>query len=207
MTDPIAIQQQPALRRRKRPGTTTGVPYAGATTGERARTEITKIPRRLGCESIGFLEQFEKHEVLLYFKHRGREVQLRASAKGWAQLVRRHVGQPIVVENRTGAGGTVGMDAAMRSPSDGYIVLVPEVRAQEPAWPNRPVHFIVPLAPGGGIDFVARAVGAYDSAGRRSFRLPFQLAGFSPFRYSWALHQSNTLLNPLAQPQRQFGLL
>jgi tripartite-type tricarboxylate transporter receptor subunit TctC len=128
-------------------------------------------------------------------------------ARAVGAYVRRHVGQPIVVENRTGAGGTVGMDAAMRSPSDGYIVLVPEVRAQEPAWPNRPVHFIVPLAPGGGIDFVARAVGAYDSAGRRSFRLPFQLAGFSPFRYSWALHQSNTLLNPLAQPQRQFGLL
>jgi tripartite-type tricarboxylate transporter receptor subunit TctC len=35
-------------------------------------------------------------------------------------------------------------------------------RAQAPAeaaWPNRPVRFIVPLAPGGGIDFIARAVG------------------------------------------------
>ena len=29
---------------------------------------------------------FEKHEVLLYFRHRGREVHLRASAKGWAQM-------------------------------------------------------------------------------------------------------------------------
>jgi tripartite-type tricarboxylate transporter receptor subunit TctC len=27
------------------------------------------------------------------------------------------------------------------------------------AWPNRPVRFIVPLAPGGGLDFVARVVG------------------------------------------------
>ena len=27
-----------------------------------------------------------KHEVLLAFTHRGRQVQLRASAKGWAQL-------------------------------------------------------------------------------------------------------------------------
>jgi tripartite-type tricarboxylate transporter receptor subunit TctC len=43
----------------------------------------------------------------------------------------------------------------------GGLLGMPEVRAQEPAWPNRPVHFIVPLAPGGGIDFVARAVGAY----------------------------------------------
>jgi tripartite-type tricarboxylate transporter receptor subunit TctC len=36
----------------------------------------------------------------------------------------RHIGQQVVVENRTGAGGTVGMDAAMRSPPDGYTVLI-----------------------------------------------------------------------------------
>jgi tripartite-type tricarboxylate transporter receptor subunit TctC len=28
--------------------------------------------------------------------------------------------------------------------------------APDPGWPNRPVRFIVPLAPGGGLDFVAR---------------------------------------------------
>ena len=30
----------------------------------------------------------------------------------------------MVVENRTGAGGTVGMDTAMKSPPDGYTVLI-----------------------------------------------------------------------------------
>jgi tripartite-type tricarboxylate transporter receptor subunit TctC len=34
------------------------------------------------------------------------------------------IGQQVVVENRTGAGGTVGMDAAMRSPPDGYTILI-----------------------------------------------------------------------------------
>src|SRR5262245_45098615 len=34
------------------------------------------------------------------------------------------VGQQVVVENRTGAGGTIGMDAAMKSPPDGYTVLI-----------------------------------------------------------------------------------
>src|SRR5919198_313963 len=33
------------------------------------------------------------------------------------------IGQQIVVENRTGAGGTIGMDAAMKSAPDGYTVL------------------------------------------------------------------------------------
>jgi hypothetical protein len=44
------------------------------------------VLRCFGCEEIGFSDNFEKHEVLLYFRHRGREVHLRASAKGWAQL-------------------------------------------------------------------------------------------------------------------------
>jgi tripartite-type tricarboxylate transporter receptor subunit TctC len=35
------------------------------------------------------------------------------------------------------------------------------VRAQEGAWPNRPIRFIVPLAAGGGLDHVARVTGDY----------------------------------------------
>lgn len=34
------------------------------------------------------------------------------------------IGQNVLVENRTGAGGTIGMDAAMKSPPDGYTVLI-----------------------------------------------------------------------------------
>ena len=36
----------------------------------------------------------------------------------------RHTGQLVIVENRTGAGGTIGMDSAMKSPPDGYTVLI-----------------------------------------------------------------------------------
>jgi hypothetical protein len=62
------------------------IPYANATTGAAARNEITKILRGFGCESVGFMDDFDKAEVVLAFIHRGRRVQLRASAKGWAQL-------------------------------------------------------------------------------------------------------------------------
>jgi hypothetical protein len=65
------------------------VPYATATSGEKARDEILKILRRFGCESVGFMDDFNKHEVVLAFVHRGRPIQLRASAKGWAAMALR----------------------------------------------------------------------------------------------------------------------
>jgi tripartite-type tricarboxylate transporter receptor subunit TctC len=46
----------------------------------------------------------------------------------------------------------------------GAALLAPHVaRAQD--WPNRPVRFIVPLAAGGGLDFIARLAGEYVSRG------------------------------------------
>lgn len=62
------------------------IPYAAATSGGAARDEITKLLRRFGCESVGFMDDFEQYDVLLAFRHRGRQMQLRASAKGWAAL-------------------------------------------------------------------------------------------------------------------------
>lgn len=62
------------------------VPYEEALSGAKARDEISRILRNFGCESIGFMDDFQKHELLLAFKHRGRNVQLRASASGWAAL-------------------------------------------------------------------------------------------------------------------------
>ena len=62
------------------------VPYASASSGMRAREEIKKILTRFGCESVGFMDDNVKHEVLLAFTHRGRQVQLTASAKGWAAM-------------------------------------------------------------------------------------------------------------------------
>lgn len=64
----------------------TFVPYANASSGANARDEITKILSRFGCESVGFMDDFAEHNVILAFKHRGRPVQLRASAKGWANM-------------------------------------------------------------------------------------------------------------------------
>src|SRR6185503_547839 len=45
-------------------------------------------------------------------------------ARQVGEVLTRTIGQQVVVENRTGAGGTVGMDTAMKSPPDGYTVLI-----------------------------------------------------------------------------------
>lgn len=60
------------------------IPYEGATSGEKARAEIRKILQHFGCQSVGFMDEFDTHTLILAFKHRGRPVHLRASAQGWA---------------------------------------------------------------------------------------------------------------------------
>src|SRR5262245_55829976 len=40
-----------------------------------------------------------------------------------AQALTERLGQPVVVENRPGAGGNIGLEAAANAPPDGYTVL------------------------------------------------------------------------------------
>lgn len=45
-------------------------------------------------------------------------------ARPVAEAMARDLGQPVVVENRAGAGGGIGMGAAARAPADGHTVLL-----------------------------------------------------------------------------------
>jgi hypothetical protein len=81
---PPAIVQQRTTRRRTKKKES--VPYEGATSGENAQAETKKILQRLGISEVGFMDKYETHELLVYFKHRGYEVHFFASAKGWAQM-------------------------------------------------------------------------------------------------------------------------
>jgi hypothetical protein len=108
-----------------------GTPYAGATSGAAARDEITKTLRRFGCESVGFMDDFDKHEVLLAFTHRGRQIQLRASAKGWAQMflkenpfTSRRSGTRIDYEQKALRQGHVAVNSILRDWIKGQVTAV-----------------------------------------------------------------------------------
>src|SRR5262245_37001490 len=40
------------------------------------------------------------------------------------QLLTERLGQQFLIENRTGGGGNIGIEAVVRSPADGYTLLV-----------------------------------------------------------------------------------
>jgi tripartite-type tricarboxylate transporter receptor subunit TctC len=47
-----------------------------------------------------------------------------AIARPWAEALTKHFNQPFVVENRGGASGTIGVEAAVKSAPDGYTLLL-----------------------------------------------------------------------------------
>jgi tripartite-type tricarboxylate transporter receptor subunit TctC len=45
-------------------------------------------------------------------------------ARQCGEVMSRQLGQQVIVENRTGAGGTIGMDSVLKADPDGYTVLI-----------------------------------------------------------------------------------
>ncbi len=73
-------------------------------------------------------------------------------ARPLAQLLGESVKQPVIVENRGGAGGSIGAEAVAKSPPDGYMLLMGTVGtnaingALYPKLPYDPVRDFTPIA-------------------------------------------------------------
>jgi tripartite-type tricarboxylate transporter receptor subunit TctC len=66
-----------------------------------------------------------------------------------AQHLSERVGQQFVIENRAGAGGNIGTDAVVRSPADGYTMLMigPSATINATLYDNLSFVFLRDIAP------------------------------------------------------------
>lgn len=60
------------------------LPYSTATSGEKALGEMQKILRGFGCSKFGSMVDDGEGTILVQFEHRGRQVTVKASMKGYA---------------------------------------------------------------------------------------------------------------------------
>ena len=91
-------------------------------------------------------------------------------ARTIGEYVSRNLGQSVVVENRTGAGGTVGMDAAMKSPPDGYTVLITnDNAASAPHIMSMPYDYTRDLQPVINLAWQPQVLAAHPSLGVNTF--------------------------------------
>lgn len=60
------------------------LPYSNATSGNNAIQDIQKLLKKFGCSKFATGEDFETKEIFVQFEHRGRMINLKASAKGYA---------------------------------------------------------------------------------------------------------------------------
>lgn len=79
------------------------LPYATATAGEKALSELQRALAKFGCQSFGTAIDAERGVTIVHFKWRDRVVKLEASWKGYAEALMR------------ARYGVAGMDRARRT--------------------------------------------------------------------------------------------
>lgn len=118
-----------------------------------------------------------------------------ALARPVAERLSTTLGQPVIVENRPGAAGIIGMEALTRSRADGYTLAVATMSqavfnaylfAKLPYDPQRDLQPVAPIATG------AMVVAAHPSFPARSFADLVALAKREPGRLFMAMPQNGS---------------
>jgi tripartite-type tricarboxylate transporter receptor subunit TctC len=98
--------------------------------------------------------------------------------------ISRSMGTTVIVDNRPGAGGNIGMDQVAKSEPDGYTLVVADPTTSLPAnvtlFPNLKFHPVRDLTPVAGFGFTRAAVIVTDSLPARTFPEFIALAKSKP---------------------------
>jgi tripartite-type tricarboxylate transporter receptor subunit TctC len=110
------------------------------------------------------------------------------AARFLAEPLQQAFGQPFVIENRPGAGATIGTDQVVKSPADGQTLLLMSNThtANETLLPNRPYVLMRDLAPVAAINIAYHALVVHPSIPATNVAELIALLRANPNRYDYA---------------------
>ncbi|WP_372616961.1 tripartite tricarboxylate transporter substrate binding protein [Falsiroseomonas sp.] len=110
------------------------------------------------------------------------------AARFLAEPLQQAFGQPFVVENRPGAGGTIGADNVVKSAPDGHSLLVMSNThtANETLLPNRPYQLMRDLAPVASINIAHHVLAIHPSIPAQTLPELIALLKANPGKYDYA---------------------
>src|ERR1700732_24361 len=110
------------------------------------------------------------------------------TARRIANILQEKFGQPIVVENRTGAGGVIGTLEAAKSPPDGYTLLMMSntQTANESLVPQRKYEWMRDLAPIAPVNYSDLVIVVHPSVPAKTLQEFIALAKSQPGKLNYA---------------------
>jgi len=110
------------------------------------------------------------------------------AARFLAEPLQQAFGQPFVIENRPGAGATIGTDQVAKSPPDGQTLLLMSNThtANETLLPNRPYVLMRDLTPVAAINIAYHALVVHPSIPAQNVPELIALLRANPGRYDYA---------------------
>jgi tripartite-type tricarboxylate transporter receptor subunit TctC len=108
------------------------------------------------------------------------------------------LGQPIVIENKPGAGMTIGTDLAAKSAPDGYTLLIGPIGSQaivHHMYPKRSFDFLRDFAPVGRIGYGTIAFIVPQSSPARSVKDFVAMAKANPGKHTFASSGTGALIH------------
>src|SRR5689334_5372246 len=110
------------------------------------------------------------------------------AARVVAERLQQSLGQPFVIDNRPGAGGSIGTDMVVKSPADGYTLLAASsgpisIMPNLQKIPYEPLKDLAPVSLIGTAPFALVVAPSFPAANAREF---LALVRGSPGKYSFA---------------------